>query len=348
MHRLIARGRKTRNTCACLIVGRLMPKSEEIRTMFAWGAIGGALPTLGKIAGTYGANFDAPMPHISGVLAALALYGIIGSVVARAVGNPDLKQALFAGIAAPAIVVSVIAGVGDSKSQQTKSQGAANRFFSSAFAQGLPAPTSGVSRSISINVDLSSSYPVVGTIQIFSKGAENSTPVGAVTLNGAPLQTTVQVPRDTTTLVFKAESGANAQVNVTDQAAVSVNVVPKTSALQDFKWALGSQRALDIGALDARPADPPNGWVAVGYVNSDWNFSLAGGHNNPAALTTGTTIRAKTSVNVRPSAANWSTATAVLGAGQCFTLDGGPTTLKAGNLDQIWAKGHLAVCPVDH
>jgi len=90
--------------------------TDELRSMFGWGAIGGALPTLGKIAGTYGANFDAPPPRVLGVLIAIALYGMIGAIIARAIGNPDVKQALFAGIAAPAIVISVLTGASDSQS----------------------------------------------------------------------------------------------------------------------------------------------------------------------------------------------------------------------------------------
>jgi hypothetical protein len=41
-----------------------VPVAPEIRAMFVWGAIGGMMPTLGKIAGTFGANFDAPPPRL--------------------------------------------------------------------------------------------------------------------------------------------------------------------------------------------------------------------------------------------------------------------------------------------
>jgi hypothetical protein len=68
---------------------------------------GGMLPTLGKVAGTFGANFDAPMPNLVGVSIALGLYAILGSIMARVIGNSDLKQAVVAGIAAPAMVVSI-------------------------------------------------------------------------------------------------------------------------------------------------------------------------------------------------------------------------------------------------
>ena len=46
---------------------------------------------------------------------AIVLYGLIGAVIARAMGNSDMKQALFAGIAAPAIVLSVLNGATESK-----------------------------------------------------------------------------------------------------------------------------------------------------------------------------------------------------------------------------------------
>ena len=82
----------------------------------AWGAVGGMLPTIGRIAGTYGADFSTPPPAWFGVGMAIVLYGVIGAVIARAMGNSDMKQALFAGIAAPAIVLSVINGATESKS----------------------------------------------------------------------------------------------------------------------------------------------------------------------------------------------------------------------------------------
>ena len=88
----------------------------SLTSMLGWGAVGGALPTISKVAGTYGANFAAPAPEWRGVLIAIALYAGIGSVVARAMDNPEMKQALFAGIAAPAIVASILAGVTDSRS----------------------------------------------------------------------------------------------------------------------------------------------------------------------------------------------------------------------------------------
>jgi hypothetical protein len=76
------------------------------------------LPTVGRIAGTYAADFSTPPPAWFGVAMAVALYGFIGAVIARAMGNSDMKQALFAGIAAPAIVLSVLNGATESKNSK--------------------------------------------------------------------------------------------------------------------------------------------------------------------------------------------------------------------------------------
>jgi len=94
------------------------PVGITTTSMFLWGAVGGMLPTLGRMAGTYGADFSAPLPHWSGVLLAVGLYAVIGAIMARAVGNAEMKQALFAGIAAPAIVLSVYNGASETKNDK--------------------------------------------------------------------------------------------------------------------------------------------------------------------------------------------------------------------------------------
>jgi hypothetical protein len=92
---------------------------RDVRTMLMWGAIGGMLPTLARIAGTYAADFATPAPAWFGVCVAVILYGVIGAILARAMGNSDMRQALFAGIAAPAMVLSVLNGAAESKNTAT-------------------------------------------------------------------------------------------------------------------------------------------------------------------------------------------------------------------------------------
>jgi hypothetical protein len=227
--------------------------TADVVNMIAWGALGGALPTLGKIAGTYGANFDAPSPEISGVVIAVALYAVIGSVVSRAMGNPDIKQALFSGIAAPAVVISIVAGASDSKSVTPNTHVSGISLFSSAFAQpAMPgAATPALTRKIEIKVQAATPYPVNGVIQISAKEGDKLTSVGSVQISANSGQTSVQIPTGPTTLVFTSASGAKAQVAVNTETSVLVTITPSTSAASDLKWALGSQRVLDIGALSA-------------------------------------------------------------------------------------------------
>jgi len=222
--------------------------------MFGWGAIGGALPTLGKIAGTYGANFDAPPPRVLGVLIAIALYGMIGAIIARAIGNPDVKQALFAGIAAPAIVISVLTGASDSQSLHPGGQNGGASLFSPAFAQAPPGNPQGM-RSIVIRPQIVGSYPVGGAIEVSAKSGNRVTEVGTVQLNPGSAPTTLRIPAGPTTLVFTSAGAASTQVEVDNQPAVLVKITPMTSVTQDLKWALGSQRALAIGKLEAVPAN---------------------------------------------------------------------------------------------
>jgi hypothetical protein len=240
-----------------MIVGRLVEKEafmatftpQEVRSMLIWGAVGGAMPTLSKLAGTFGTNFDAPTPRILGVAIAIGLYGVIGSIISRAIGNPDVKQALFAGIAAPAIVVGVISGASDSQSLHGAPKPNGASLFSPAYAQSPPAATA--TRPVAVTIQVQGNYPVAGVVQIAVKTDGRLKPVVSVPVTLNTTQATAQVPSGPTTLVFTSETGANTEVEIDNQSAVLVNIGPSTSITGDLKWALGSQRALDIGTLHA-------------------------------------------------------------------------------------------------
>jgi|SRR5258708_108467 hypothetical protein len=227
---------------------------DELQSIFIWGAVGGALPTLGKIAGTYGANFDAPPPHFLGVLIAITLYSTIGAVVSRAIGNPDMKQALFAGIAAPAIVVSVLAGASDSQSLHPKQQSSAMSFLSAALAQSPNVDSSLPKnlRPLNVLMEANTSYPVEGSIQILATmDGKNLTPISDVQFFGSKVVTQVSIPAVPTRLAFRSSNGAYAVLEVNKESMVTVDVFPVTSFGKDFQWALGGQRTLAIGRLAA-------------------------------------------------------------------------------------------------
>jgi uncharacterized caspase-like protein len=87
------------------------------------------------------------------------------------------------------------------------------------------------------------------------------------------------------------------------------------------------------------------GWVAIGYVDSEWNFDVLGGSSSRSSVAPGDKLRAKTPINVRPSPADWSMrSTPFLAQGECFQVDDVPKILKAGSLMQIWAHGFRAGC----
>jgi hypothetical protein len=79
------------------------------RTMFYFGAFGGTLPTLANLAPMYIANGDTPLPTI-GFLFGLAVWAIVGGGIALTNSSPDVRQAIFAGIAAPAILTNIANG----------------------------------------------------------------------------------------------------------------------------------------------------------------------------------------------------------------------------------------------
>lgn len=233
-----------------------MTTREDLASMFGWGAVGGALPTVSKIAGTYGANFDAPTPRVAGVLIAIALYASIGAVVARAMNNPEMKQALFAGIAAPAIVVSIITGVSDSRGLNNAQQQHALSFFTSAFAQpsapgasSTAASPGSSSKSLLVEASTDGGLPINGVIRIdASVPGGGLVPAGVIEIYGNYQRTTINVPENATDLIFFS-NGRSTTTPVPPSSRVMLKVYPVTSTGGDLLWALGSKRGYEIGGL---------------------------------------------------------------------------------------------------
>lgn len=74
------------------------------------GFFGGSAPSLIKAAAALHSGADI-LPFTYGFWGGVLLYGIIGGVVAFALGEQSHRGALFAGIAAPALVSNAITGV---------------------------------------------------------------------------------------------------------------------------------------------------------------------------------------------------------------------------------------------
>ena len=94
-------------------------------------------------------------------------------------------------------------------------------------------------------------------------------------------------------------------------------------AAEDRKNLLANQ--LQVAAAPAPAANTSSeSWVAVGILDSsnasDANFTLVNGSVLPSSLAVNSVIKAKTQVNIRPSAAGWTSVNGVLAAGQCFLV----------------------------
>lgn len=227
----------------------------QIRSIFLWGAVGGVLPTLGKIAGTYGANFDAPPPNVLGVAIALTLYAAIGSIVSRAIANPDMKQSLFAGIAAPAIVVSVLAGASDSRSLRTGQQTSGFSLFTPALAAPADRRGEPPMRAITMETKIIGSYPLTGGIAVNVDNGRRPLQVFYVDVSTIQRSEsdTFTIPAGETRMRFRSLNGVTAYIDVAREQAITMEVKPKTSVKGDLLWALGSVRQLEIGEIVVTP-----------------------------------------------------------------------------------------------
>jgi hypothetical protein len=87
--------------------------------MFCAGACGGMLPTLANQASIYVNHPDTPLPTV-GLFLGIGLWAIVGGVVAFLNDKPEIRQAIFAGIAAPAILTNVVSGATENQAMRRK------------------------------------------------------------------------------------------------------------------------------------------------------------------------------------------------------------------------------------
>lgn len=242
---------------------KVSPSNEDIRTMLLWGAVGGMLPTLSKIAGTFGANFDAPPPRMLGVCVALLLYGAIGAIVSRAMENPAMKHSLFAGIAAPAIVVSIIAGVTDSTGKTAKlKEGSSLEFIGSAYAQAAssnkPAEKSPEGHPIGVLISVKGEATINDVITVTAIFADGKAfPIKSFRLPTNPDTEDddlyFDIPTAAKSIKFTSLTGIEARTSVKpNDDYLLLSITPKTSVKQDLVWALGGKRSFEVGKMVAR------------------------------------------------------------------------------------------------
>jgi hypothetical protein len=172
----------------------------------------------------------------------------VGGIIALAAGRAEVKQAIFAGIAAPAIITNVVAGAAES--QNNPKTTALPSVISVAVAQEPPAPQGAGSlmnglRYITVSPHVNGGLPSTVDIPIAASnnagGAQQWHFVGSIkSLSGT---SKFVVPADTTSVQIGGTS-IPLKAGQSD-LTVDVNTQPKF----DFLWAFGAPRSYEVKSV---------------------------------------------------------------------------------------------------
>jgi hypothetical protein len=227
------------------------------KSVFYFGMLGGALPTCATLASTYVASPETPLPTF-GLFFGWALWAIIGGAVALMNTSPETRHAIFAGIAAPAILLNIISGATEAgsrkglhKSEQTaltwgvfaealvpaaRAQDATKKpQFDSGFSSGF----SSVQFSPIVDGGVPTNAAIPVTAQLETAGKVESLRLGEI--NDLNAVATFMVPSGWTVYVSGKPVALTGPVT-----KVNLAVKTKTSGVADFLWALGVPRHYTI------------------------------------------------------------------------------------------------------
>jgi len=217
------------------------------------GALGGILPTIAKLGGTYVSAPGTPWPD-PGLWFGVVCLGFVGGIIALAAGRAEVKQAIFAGIAAPGIITNVVAGAAEShnanKTTSLLSVVSVANAQETSPAQGAGSPVSGI-KYITVSPKVNGGLPSLVDIPIAAStgttGANEPDksiqwhPIGSIkSLSGT---SRFVVPKDTTSV----QIGGTTIPLKGDQSDVTVDV--STQPKSDFLWALGAPRTYEVKSI---------------------------------------------------------------------------------------------------
>ena len=234
-----------------------MPKLQVI----CFGALGGSCPTIAKLGSHYSAQWDASPPGM-GVLLALLSFAVLGSIIAIAADPRNLKAAIFAGIAAPGIVTSIMSeqnfgSEGTSQQQETKEQNGYLFLFGirTAVADSHPTPpttTSDEAAKVAQRIwvetatdphlgpwyDANMQIPEIPIVAHVEKdGTFSSIVIGKIPQLNAKEEFTI--PSGSTKI-----SVADQKFDLGNLESITVNSTakPRGGLLDEFLWAIGQKR----------------------------------------------------------------------------------------------------------
>jgi hypothetical protein len=233
---------------------RIMAVKESL----FFGALGGICPTIAQLAGSYSAKPAQPLPEL-GVLFGLGLFALLGAIIATGFGAKEIKAAIAAGIAAPAIVTNIVSGVENQKPAPPVEIAVSAVFsgFGAAFAQSedigtgrLIDPTLyGGGRVIQIVPQITGgdgglNLPIFA--QIAGQSGDSPVQVGTI-LTGAPQ--IIPIPEGTTALVIGQQSVPLSSENV----SVDVRIDTAPTFAGDLLWAFGGRRTYAVEDVTLMP-----------------------------------------------------------------------------------------------
>lgn len=219
------------------------------------GALGGACPTIAKLASYYSTQPTAPIPEL-GALIGLGLFAVLGGIIATAFGSKDVKAAIVAGIAAPGIVTNVVAGqqqtqfasVAEAPKITTAGLGIEGLLgISAAYAQTDPDTMRGGGMTLTVQPVISGGK-FAGRLEVFAGTGDGPVdlPVGVLAPGGAAQQ--IVVPVGTTRLRV-----GDVEIPVNGTRDVTVTITTEPSFGRDLLWALGGQRKYDVKDVEITP-----------------------------------------------------------------------------------------------
>lgn len=232
--------------------------TDNRATVFAFGGFGGVLPTLANLASTYVSVPATPMPEY-GLYLGLLLWALVGGGVALTNTSFEARQAIFAGVAAPAILLNIVAGV----TNQPRSENIAEVFGLSAYAETLQGqaaspqdtPTSWaviVSPNVSGGIPKNVSLPV--TAEVLKNGKVEKVDIGEIRDLRSP--TAFTLPPGSTQ-IFVSGKPIETTGSIT---AIDLAIKTSPSVGGDLLWALGAPRRFTITNLDLTKGETADAW----------------------------------------------------------------------------------------
>lgn len=227
-----------------------MPKLECL----LFGALGGMCPTLSHLAGFYSTKPGDPLPEI-GVYIGLGLFALLGAIIAAGFGAREVRAAIIAGIAAPAIVTNVATGA-TAEARRAQAQPVVVGSLlgvAAAHAQSLPANaiTQEMYRSnrlVTVTPLIEGGVPSkldLEIVAIIGAGGDGPSEVDLGQLQTQAAQTLV-LPEGTTAL----EIGGTQIDLPPDATAVDARIATTPTLKGDLLWALGGRRAYEVKDLN--------------------------------------------------------------------------------------------------